>query len=90
MMTFLILAGILAVGIAAMRIATPEYYSPKCCMGLAHRIIRDHDAAGKCAAENEAGETCREAAEASGLPHLRRYSDDDGRVPANAGKHTAR
>jgi hypothetical protein len=68
MTTFLILAGILAVGIVAMRIAKPEYYSPKCCMGIAYRIIKDHETAGKCATENEAGETCREATEASDRP----------------------
>jgi hypothetical protein len=43
MLTFLILAGILAVGVAAMRIAGPEYYSPKCCMGIAYRIVSDHN-----------------------------------------------
>jgi hypothetical protein len=68
MTTFLILAGILAVGIAAMRIAKPEYYAPKCCMGVAFRIIKDHEAAGKCATENEAEGSCREATEASDRP----------------------
>ncbi|MDR1686423.1 MAG: hypothetical protein LBR82_08310 [Desulfovibrio sp.] len=68
MMTFLILAGILAVGIAAMRIAKPEYYSPKCCMGIAYRIIKDHEAAGKCATENGTAGTCPEAAEAPCRP----------------------
>jgi hypothetical protein len=65
MLTFLILAGMLVLGIAAMRIAKPEYYSPKCCMGIAYRIIKDHEVAGKRATENEAGGTCRAAAEAS-------------------------
>ncbi|MDR2124839.1 MAG: hypothetical protein LBP38_07680 [Desulfovibrio sp.] len=78
MTTFLILAGILAVGIAAMRIAKPEYYSPKCCMGLAYRIIKDHEAAGARATETEAGKARCEATEAAGP------------APANAGNHAAR
>ncbi|MDR2605038.1 MAG: hypothetical protein LBC55_06780 [Desulfovibrio sp.] len=78
MLTFLILAGILALGIAAMRIAKPEYYSPKCCMGIAYRIVKDHEAAAECATENSAGGTCRAA---EGAP---------GRATANAGEHTAR
>jgi hypothetical protein len=41
MASLLIGLGIAALCIAALRIAKPEHYSPRCCMGLALQTIRD-------------------------------------------------
>jgi hypothetical protein len=41
MTSLLIGLGIAAVCVAALRIAKPEYYSPRCCMGLALQVIKD-------------------------------------------------
>ena len=41
MASLLIGLGIAVVCIAALRIAKPEYYSPRCCMSLALQTIKD-------------------------------------------------
>lgn len=56
-------AGIAALGLAAIRIARPEYYAPKCCMGIARQIIKEYEAKE---ARHKAGNP-NEAADAPGL-----------------------
>jgi hypothetical protein len=41
MASVLVGLGIVVVCIAALRIAKPEYYSPRCCMGLALQAIKE-------------------------------------------------
>jgi hypothetical protein len=54
MTSLLVCLGIAAVCIAALRIAGPEHYSPRCCMGLALQAIKDAEEKGKGAAPQEA------------------------------------
>ena len=41
--TVLALLGIAVLCFFAIRIAKPEYMVPRCCMGLALRVIKDYD-----------------------------------------------
>ncbi|MDR1359366.1 MAG: hypothetical protein LBJ82_00145 [Deltaproteobacteria bacterium] len=51
MTSLLIILGIAVLCVAAMRLAKPEYYSPRCCMGLAVQAIKE-------AQEKERREAC--------------------------------
>ncbi|MDR1489736.1 MAG: hypothetical protein LBS65_04515 [Desulfovibrio sp.] len=53
MWTFLFIVLLVVLGIAAMRIATPEYYSPRCCMGLANLFIKEHEEKEKAACDKD-------------------------------------
>jgi hypothetical protein len=53
MWTFLFIVLLVVLGIAAMRIAKPEYYSPRCCMGLAQLFIKEHEEKEKAACGKE-------------------------------------
>ncbi|MDR2800474.1 MAG: hypothetical protein LBB52_04300 [Desulfovibrio sp.] len=53
MWTFLFIALLVVLGIAAMRIAKPEYYSPRCCMGLAHLFIKEHEEKEKASCDRD-------------------------------------
>ena len=54
MTCLLIGLGIAVLCIAALRIAKPEHYSPRCCMGLALRTIRDAEERDKRSGADEA------------------------------------
>ena len=55
MASLLIGLGIAVVCIAALRIAKPEFYSPRCCMGLALQTIKDAEEKEKaCEAKGDA------------------------------------
>ncbi|MDR0826258.1 MAG: hypothetical protein LBN33_00025 [Desulfovibrio sp.] len=64
MWTFLFGAVVVVLCIAAMRIAKPEYYSPRCCSGLAHQIIQEYKAKEK--AEKEKAEKEKAAEKQTG------------------------
>ncbi|MDR2162171.1 MAG: hypothetical protein LBO77_08565 [Desulfovibrio sp.] len=49
MATLLILLGLAVVCIAALRIAKPEYYSPRCCMSIALQAIKEDEQKRKAA-----------------------------------------